>query len=401
MENQSINKGMYKSQRIVSIDVLRGLVMILMVLDHTRDYFSNVAMNGLDINSFISLSAPLFATRLITNLCAPIFLLLVGIGMALAEKNGKSKSYIARFLFTRGIWMIISEIFLSNVVWTFSFGQSFHLFQIFYVTGIAMIALSALIWLPSWFILSIAVSTIFGHNLLDGHDKSIFGMFDFMHIVATKSLVVFGYQITVLLLYPIIPWIVVPALGYVIGGLYGIETKLRIKYLLIIGFASLGLFIILRLTNFYGEGVSKWHAVNSIPITILSLINCSKYPPSLQYLLFNLGVGFILLAFLEKLNPKNVFIKICQVFGSVPYFFYLLHVFLIHLLAVIVRYVNHGDVSGLFSVYLRSNHLDQYGYSLPIVYLVWVFVLCFAYPLCTRYKRFKQDHSQNIWLSYV
>lgn len=388
-------------KRITSIDLLRGIVMIIMALDHVRDYFHTGAFlfNPLDLEKT---NAALFFTRWITHFCAPVFMFLAGTSAFLVGQK-KSKKELSYFLLKRGIWLVLLELTLINFGWNFDITFTNIYFIVIWALGLSMILLAGLIHLPFKLILVIAVLLVAGHNLLDNFHLS------------GNSLQAFGWALlhdqnffswqekNFLVGYPILPWIGVMALGYCFGTLYtsAYSSERRKKILVIIGGSAITLFILIRFINLYGDPF-PWSRQSSAFYSFLSFIKAQKYPPSLLYILMTLGPSVLFLAFAEKIN--NTASKVVSVYGRVPMFYYVLHIFLIHLLAM--------AAAGLFTDYGWSvwilkqplwfaEGLKGYGFSLSIVYLVWVVVVIGLYPLCKRYDRYKSAHKEKWWLSYL
>ena len=396
-----MNSVSLPKQRIASIDLLRGLIMIIMALDHVRDYFHYSAFQ-FDPLDLTKTSAPIFFTRWITHFCAPIFMMLAGTSAFLTGQR-KSKKELSWFLFTRGLWLVFIEMVVVNFGWNFDI----HFHSIFFITiwalGISMIVLAALIHLPKQIILAVGILLVFGHNLLDnvhvlGQTAAAFGwslLHEFHLFKWHGELVVVGY--------PVLPWIGIMTLGYCLGNFYvaSYDAAKRKKALLQIGFGAIALFILLRSGNFYGDA-HHWENQKTVFFNLLSFIDTTKYPPSLLYALMTLGPALIFLALTE--NAKSGISKIISVYGRVPMFYYIIHIYFIHLLAMIC--------SELFTTYDWSKWLLKeplwftegfkgYGYPLAIVYLVWIIVVVVLYPLCKRYDKYKQAHKEKWWLSYL
>ena len=382
-------------ERVTSIDALRGIVMLVMALDHARDFFSNFSGNLADFNQA---GVALFLTRWITHFCAPVFIFLIGTGMAIAIGRGKSKSEIALFLLTRGLWMLFLELTIISFAWTFDPTIFTHpLCLVIWAIGWAMIVLAGLIFLPKPFIFIIGLIIVAGHNLLDGNEQALLGSLSWMH-VQTLNVTLFGSSVVHFnILYPIIPLIGVPALGYVFGSVFFLSVKQREQWLWGVGFACIILFLILRTINIYGDP-SGWSYQNDVVFTILSFINCTKYPASLSYLLMTLGPAILLMIWLERHN--NVITRFFIVFGKVPFFYYILHLYLLRLLAILFSYLYYGQVEWV-RVVLSTTLTSALGYPLPVVFLAWIVAVAMLYPLCRWYGAFKARHKDNIWLSYL
>ncbi len=380
--------------RLQSVDFLRGLAMILMVLDHTRDFFSNFPFDPTDLQHT---SAALFFTRWVTYFSAPIFLLLVGLSMSLASQQGKSKKELCLFLITRGIWMIIADQTLVNFVWHFSFIPKVYEVGIFTIIGVSMMLLGCSLFLPTWLLLLISLLVIGGHNWLDGREPELLKGLAWLHVRGVYDFSLPAH-ISVFVGYPFIPWLVVPMLGYVIGGSYTLTVKERKAWFYILGLAITVFFILLRLSNVYGEP-NLWSDQKNALFNFLSFLNCSKYPPSLLFLAMIFGPTLMLLASFE--NANNDVVRLVATYGKVPFFFYLGHIFLLHIFAICNVYFQSGSTEGLFgdSIIMGKTAL-RYGYHLPMVYMAWLFTLLLLFPLCKYYGNYKRRHRDWWWLSY-
>jgi uncharacterized membrane protein len=389
--------------RIESIDLLRGLIMVIMALDHVRDYFHADALVN-DPLDLTKTNAVLFFTRWITHYCAPIFMFLSGISAFLSGQR-KSKKELSAFLLKRGIWLIVLELTVVHWAWYFNFVGRGGDLTVIWALGISMILLAALIYLPKWALLSLSLVMVFGHNLLDGiqvpgntwqgfgwallHEQRIFSINGFILLVG----------------YPIIPWVGVMALGYCLGTLYtkSYPTQQRRKLLMTFGFVSIGLFILIRAINIYGDP-HPWSSQSSTLFTFLSFLKTNKYPPSLLYLLMTIGPALLFLAWTES-KPGWLGQQLA-IFGRVPLFYYILHLYLLHLLAMFATsFSGHqwGDMVLDYALWTgrSSAQLEGYGFSLGITYLVWLLVVVLLYPLCKWYDRYKTAHKDQWWLSYL
>lgn len=390
-----------KQGRIESIDVLRGIVMIIMALDHVRDYFHHDAFLH-SPTDLTQTSVFLFFTRFVTHYCAPVFVFLAGISAYLFGIK-KSKSELAFYLFSSGLWMVFSEFFIISLVLTFNPTYPMFNLQVIWAIGISMIVLSALIYINKTIILVVAILLISAHNLLDKVHVAGAGLPAFFwSLLHEDGDFVFGH-FNVLVHYPVIPWIGIIALGYYFGSFYksGYDPAKRKKNLLGIGSAMSTVFFLLRAFNIYGDA-GHWDVQKSLGFSILSLLNVTKYPPSLLYVLITLGPALIFLALTEK--PLNAVAKKIAVFGRVPFFYYVLHLFLIHLVAtagaVLCGY-SWSDMI-LTTRVNRMPGLKGYGFDLSVVYFVWIGVTLFLYPCCKWFDRYKRMHqSGRWWLSYL
>jgi uncharacterized membrane protein len=382
-----------KRVRIESIDVVRGVIMILMALDHTRDFFGNSGLNPTDP---AATTIPLFFTRWITHFCAPVFFLLTGTGAYLSLRK-KSKRELSRFLFTRGFWLILLELTVTRCLgWQFNFDYHVTLLLVLWALGWAMIVLSGLVYLPASFVTTFGVVMIACHNLFDSVDSSN----PLWSILHSPNFIVNHPGRIVFVTYCLIPWIGVTAAGYGMGQIYSWPSPRRRAFLLPLGVGSTAAFVILRAINVYGDPV-QWSAQKSTAYTALSFLNTTKYPPSLLYLLMTLGPALIFLWAVDAGTPR--WLRPALIIGKVPMFYYLLHIPLIHLIAVAVCYARYGQAHWMF----ESPNLDKFpittppgwGYSLPIVYLIWACVVLTLYPLCRWFAGLKQRRS-DAWLSY-
>ena len=380
--------------RIEAVDVVRGVIMIVMALDHTRDFFGIPGQNPTDLSTA---SAALFLTRWITYFCAPVFFLLTGTGAYLSLRR-RTRPELARFLFTRGVWLIFLElVVLRCLAYQFNADYRVTMLLVIWALGWAMITLSALVRFPA------AVATVFGvvliafHDLLDSF-RPASALWSVLHapgfVVNTPSHVVFAA-------YPLVPWIGVTAVGYGLGQVYGWDAGRRRAFLVRLGVALTLAFIAMRAVNVYGDP-SRWATQTSALFTVLSFLNVTKYPPSLLFLLMTLGPGMLLLRAVDGGTPR--WLRPALIIGKVPLFYYLLHFALIHLLAVVVCYVRYGSAHWMF----ESPDLGHYpfsappgwGYSLPVVYFAWACVVAAMYPPCRWFAGVKQRRS-DAWLSYL
>ncbi|MDQ3141906.1 MAG: heparan-alpha-glucosaminide N-acetyltransferase domain-containing protein [Bacteroidota bacterium] len=384
--------------RIESIDLLRGAVIIIMALDHVRGYFH--ADHFLFSPTDLTKTTPiLFFTRWITHFCAPAFVFLAGTSAFFVSQR-KSKNELSRFLFTRGLWLMVLELTVVNFGWFFNPEFPFLSFQVIWALGVSMIALSALIHLPQKVILAIGLIILFGHNLLDNiHvDGNSFKAFLWAELHDRKSFTFLGRIFRTG--YPVLAWIGIMTLGYSFGSFYKkeIDAQKRKKYLLTIGASAITLFFVIRAFNAYGD-MAPWTIYDNSISTILSFLNVSKYPPSLLYTLVTLGPCMIFLALAEK--PLGKMGLAISTVGRVPMFFYILHIYFIHALAMLAITFTDKSWKDMIMVGNKNPQLEGYGFSLWVVYLVWIAVILLLYPLCKRYDTYKTNHKEKWWLSYL
>jgi len=377
--------------RIQSVDVLRGIVMIIMALDHVRLFMGASAFSPVDPTQT---SVAFFFTRWITHFCAPVFVFLAGTSAFLYARNtGCNRNTLRNFLLTRGLWIILVELVVFNPVVQFLPLNNLVL-QVLWVIGWSMIILSGLIYLPRSVILAFGLLLIFGHNLLDiwFPDQSgwIFTILHQRQPINTSPL-------PVMVLYPLLPWPGVMALGYLFGRLLVRPAPNRNSQIWLIGLVAVSLFFALRVWNVYGDPAPWSEQSRGWVFTLLSFLNTSKYPPSLLFLLMTLGPAILLIPWLEKWQGKKV--AFVSVFGKVPFFFYLLHFFLIHLIATAWSLSQFGTTEWWLGP--ASSFPEGYQLNLWLIYSVWVGVVILCYPLCRWYANYKRSHKEQWWLSYL
>lgn len=389
-------------QRIASIDLLRGIVIVLMALDHVRMYLAYGTWYA-DPTDLATTTSALFLTRWITHFCAPVFVFLAGTSARLRKSRAGDANPISAFLLTRGIWLVLVELVLVNFAWTFDITYSFRLLQVIWAIGISMIVLSVLVSLPDRIILAVGVILTAGHNLLDGIEAegtSIGGLLWYT-LHQPKFLVLESGNI-VNFVYPVLPWIGLMALGYVCGALYHetFNPNKRRKLLLWTGIGLTVLFLILRGFNLYGEP-QAWSERSSFVYTLLSFLNTTKYPPSLHFLLMTMSPALVFLSFSDKIKHRVT--APLTVFGSVPFFFYIVHLYAIHALAMLYLVYSEREAGEyvLSAKNLLSGRLSSFGLSLEAVYLTWIAVVAVLYPLCRWYQKVKRDHPSAWWLGFL
>lgn len=376
-----------------AIDLVRGLVMVIMALDHVRDFFSAGSNNPRDVND-----AALFLTRWVTHFCAPTFVFLAGVSAYLYGHRGRSRATIARFLLTRGLWIVFLELSVVRFGWTFSLFPEVFFLQVIWAIGWSMVALSALVFLPRWAIGAFGLLLIFGHDAFDGvraaqlgdlallwnfaHDRAILGPYHGIHVIVS---------------YPLIPWIGVMAAGYALGPIFTRPAAERTRSLALLGVAAVALFVVLRLTGVYGDPVARLTYPDALP-TILSFLNCEKYPPSLDFLCMTLGPALLMLAAAER--ARGPVAGWLVTLGRVPMLYYVAHLFLVHLLAVGYSWIATGGVAWLFHGLPMRVKPPSYGLSLPLVYGVWIAVVAALTPACRWFAALKQRR-KDWWLSYL
>lgn len=382
-------------QRFASVDVLRGIAVVLMAIDHVRVY-AGVPAGGP--------TPGLFFTRWITHFVAPVFVFLAGTAAFLHGRKLGDRKALATFLVARGLLLIALELTVIRLAWTFNFDFANYLLAgVIWVIGWSMIALAGLVFLPTAVVGAFGVIMIFGHNLADAFLRP---NLDALQGSALWSIGYFAFEIgdtdPLVVLYSLVPWVGVMSAGYAFGALFTLDAARRRRMCLQLGGGAIVLFIVLRAFNLYGDP-RPWEAdaAGAWWPAIRSFLNTSKYPASLLFLLMTLGPAILLLPALER--PANRVTRVLEVFGRVPMFYYLLHIPLIHVLALGVSLARTGAVDP----WLFQNHPmrvgpapDGYQWSLWLLYLVTVIAVTILYFACRWYARMKRE-SRHPMLSYL
>jgi uncharacterized membrane protein len=363
--------------------------MIVMALDHVRDYFSSANFSPTDLTQT---TVPLFFTRWVTHFCAPAFIVLAGMSAWMAGRR-RSPEALAGFLLSRGLWLILLEFTVVNFAWYFNlrFELGFRA-QVIWAIGVAMVVLSGLVLLPRGMILSVGVVLIGGHNLLDrmspaGETTPWWAILHAQHALPSLHLFV---------VYPVLPWIGVMAAGYALGPELERPARERDTTLMRLGLGLTAGFVLLRLLGAYGDPtVWQWHEDRPL-LSVLSFLNTTKYPASLQYLLMTLGPALLGLVALERLRGR--WAKWLAAFGRAPLFYYVAHLYLIHLLALAAGAVTGFGPGAMATIY--ANLPVRYGFSLPVVYLIWLGVVVLLYRPAVWFRAIKQ-RGKGWWWSYL
>jgi uncharacterized membrane protein len=397
---------MAESKRILSIDVLRGLVMVIMALDHVRDYF-HIGANVDDPLNLATTTPLLFLTRWITHFCAPVFVFLSGTSVYLQSQR-KPRKELSMFLIKRGLWLIAAECTIVAFAWTFNPQFGLIPFQVIWAIGISMVILGLIVRAGAglWLIFIAGLLLVAGHNMLDYIEADPqFKAGFFWDLLHHGTFVPYEYLPghVIMLVYPFPPWLGLMMLGYCLGYIYrkDYSSVSRQQKLITWGAIVIVTFIVLRLLNIYGDPV-PWSAQKSSLYTFFSFINTDKYPPSLLYLCMIIGPALIMLALFE--NVSNGTTRRLIVFGRTPFFYYIVHIYLIHLLAAICffarghTFAQAGIVGSKFPFHFVA---PGEGYDLGIVYIVWAAVVLALYPLCRYYDRYRSQHREKWWLSYL
>jgi uncharacterized membrane protein len=425
------------SGRVQSIDIVRGVVMLLMAIDHVRVY-SGLPAGGPTPGIFLS--------RWITHFVAPAFIFLAGTSAFLHGRKQADTRDLARFLITRGLWLVLLELTLLRVAWTFNFDFSHYLLAgVIWVIGWCMVLLAGLIFLPVRALAAFGLAVVFGHNILDRFVPSLFALLEKSHWGWLWQILYLGGPIqigehgpTLFVLYSIVPWVGVMALGYAFGRVMVMDEPMRRKICMALGTASIIAFVVLRGFNLYGDPrpwvapapsasaqsqnaphsgatasatTASSAAQQAAPVTPprrpqapawISFLNTTKYPASLLFLLMTLGPMLLILPFLENAGGRAA--AVLKIFGRVPFFYYVLHIPLIHLAAVIVSLLRTGSVAPwLFMNHPVMNPPSPPGYvwSLGLLYLIWVIVVTLLYIPCRWFAGLKQRRKDIGFLSYL
>ena len=388
-------------KRIQSIDLLRGIIMVIMVLDHTRDYFHREALTDDPLNLTTTTSI-LFFTRWITHFCAPTFVFLSGIS-AWLQRGRKTTSELSRFLISRGLWLILVDVVIVTFGTTADIHFSYFVIQTLWAIGISMFILGWMIYLPFYAVLATGLVIVLGHNMLDFAEQYYQGNVSFFwHLVHMRGDFNLGYGHHLFVFYPFLPWSGLMMMGYCCGRIFTVyDESQRSKILLRLGASLLVFFVILRFTNLYGDA-AHWSLQGNSWLTFLSFLNITKYPPSLLYMCITIGAAIIFLALVK--NTTGRLAKLLIVYGRVPMFFYLVHFYVLSILHVIDffarGYTLKEGMKGMQGEPWKFS-IPGVGYSLGVVYLIWLAVVISLYPLCKWYDSYKTSHPEKKWLSYL
>jgi uncharacterized membrane protein len=388
--------------RLASVDILRGLVMVIMALDHTRHFMTNVPFPP---ELIPNTNAALFFTRFITHFCAPVFSFLAGTGAFLATSRGKSIQQVSRFFLTRGLWLVLLELTIVDFSWTF---KPWAAAGVIWILGWSMVCMALIVRLPLRWIAVVGVGMIATHNLLDGINPASFGKLAWLwSLLHQPGPLQVTSHFTFMVLYVLIPWVGVMAAGFAFGAL--LPRPDRRKWILALGISTTALFLLLRGFNLYGNSTSgmpfsvgPWTHQPTLSLTVISFLNTEKYPPALDYLLMTLGPALILLGLLDGAKAERGLGRILLVYGRVPMFYYILHLYLIHILAILVAFAFHQPAAWLWqgAMFLQPTPAG-YGQGLPFIYAMWILVVALLYLPCRWFMNYKARHRNWNWLSYL
>jgi uncharacterized membrane protein len=391
--------------RLVSVDVLRGLVMILMALDHTRDFMTSQRFAPEDMAHTYG---ALFFTRFITHFCAPVFAFLAGSGAFLSTRRGKSLQQLSRFFVTRGLWLVLLEFTVIDFAWGF---VPWAHGGVIWVLGWSMVVMALVVRLPLRWIAALGLSMIASHNLLDRINPASFGRFYwFWTLLHTPGRIAVTDHFRFSVRYTLIPWAAVMATGFAFGAL--LLRSDRRKWILTAGICATVLFFVLRGINLYGNGIAglpfgyprsagPWSVQSTLTLTIIAFFNVLKYPPSLDYLLVTLGPALILLALLDRVKAERGLSRILLVYGRVPLFYYILHLYLLNIMARVVTKAFHQPAWQGTVIADFAQRPAGYGHGLPFIYAMWILAVAILYLPCLWFMKFRARHRDWSWLSYL
>jgi len=375
--------------------------MVVMALDHVRDFFSNHVGDPADV---ATTTAPLFLTRWVTHFCAPVFVFLAGAGAFLSGARGKPPRELARFLATRGVWLIFVELTLVRWGWFFDVAYRVAVLQVIWALGVSMLVLAGLVFLPLRAVAAFGAVLVVGHDLLDGVHAADLGRWSWAWTFLHERGILSAGGRVLNVVYPIVPWPGVMALGYAFGALLVRPAPERRRLLLRLGGALVLAFVVVRGLDRYGDP-RPWAAQRSPLFTMFSFLACSKYPPSLDYLLMTLGPAIVFLGVVDRMcdgaSPR--WARPLVTFGRVPFFYYVLHVPLLHGAAVAIGALQGGAAGATgfqHKILLPDAESARFGFSLPVVYLAWALVVLTLTPACRWFAGVKA-RNRSPWLSYL
>ncbi|MHA4809546.1 DUF1624 domain-containing protein [Flavitalea flava] len=383
-------------KRIYSIDFTRGMVMIIMTLDHTRDYLyiDATTHNPTDLSTTTPI---LFFTRWVTHLCAPIFVFLSGLSAWLSLKSRSDTRENRNFLCKRGVWLIILELTLVNFAIWMDIQFRTLIFEVIGTIGVGFIILSLLNKFSPRILGIAGLIIIFGHDLFSMTMLPSNPVIKFIgSLLMGSGVFKLSPHLLFIIRYPVLPWLGIMLVGFACGQIFEYPVEVRKKIFLRIGITSIALFILLRLANIYGDP-SPWFVQKDSVFTFLSFMNISKYPPSLLFTLVTLGILFLVLFLCEGKN--NNFTQVVSVYGKTPLFYFLLHLYIIHSIMFLMLFLQGFHPKDL--LFGMGKPEEPAGIGLPAVYLVWLGVVMMMYPLCRSYGLYKTNHRDNKWLRYL
>jgi uncharacterized membrane protein len=391
-------------RRVEAIDAVRGGVMVLMALDHVRDFIHRGAM-AFSPTDLTQTTPILFFTRWVTHLCAPTFMFTAGLGAFLWWQGGKTRHELSAYLLSRGLWLVVLEVTVMRLAYDFDVSRDYPvLLLVLWALGACMIGLALLVWIPIRALTILSVAVIVLHNTLDRVAAARFGpaagIWNLLHQPGAFRLA----GATIVVGYPLVPWIAVMALGFCFGQLYLLDRPVRQRHLVVIGVVATLAFVVIRAFNVYGDPAA-WTTQTSAVYTALSFLNTTKYPPSLDFLLMTLGPAILVLAWFDRLalNASNPLV----IFGRVPLFYFVVHFYLAHAVAVLLALLRYGSAALTFVFHPlpsmggpRELFPAQFGYDLWVAYVVWAVVVVALFPVCRWFGGIRAAR-RNWWLRYL
>jgi uncharacterized membrane protein len=394
-----------QAPRLASIDILRGLAMVIMALDHARDFLTYARPAPEDL---AHTTGALFFTRFVTHYCAPVFAFLAGTGAFLSTRRGKSIQQVSWFFFTRGLWLVLLELTVVDFGWGF---VPWAHAGVLWGLGWSMIGMALIVWLPMRWIAALSLGMIATHNLLDRINPASFGKFYWLWMLLhSPGRIPITSHFSFSVRYVLIPWIGVMAAGFTFGFL--LARPDRRKWILTLGIWATVLFFVLRGLNLYGNGIAglpfgyprsvgPWSIQPSISLTVVSFFNVLKYPPSLDYLLMTLGPSLILLGLLDGAKAERGLTRILLVFGRVPLFYYVLHIYLLNIMAIFAALAFRQPVWHATVIADFAQRPAGYGHGLVFIYVMWILGVAILYLPCRWFMEFRSRHRDWTWLSYL
>jgi uncharacterized membrane protein len=394
-----------QAARLVSVDVLRGLVMVIMALDHIRDFLTNLHTAPEDL---AHTNGALFFTRFITHYCAPVFAFLAGTGAFLSTRRGKTLQQVSWFFFSRGLWLVLLELTVVDFAWGF---VPWAHAGVIWGLAWSMVLMALIVRLPLRWVAVLGLVMIATHNLSDRINPALFGKFSWLWMLLhTPGPIPITANFSFSCRYVLIPWVGVMAAGFAFGSV--LQRPDRRKWILILGICATALFFVLRGFNLYGNGYAglafgyprsagPWSVQSTLTLTVISFFNTLKYPPSLQYLLMTLGPSLILLGLFDRIKAAGGLGRILLVFGRVPLFYYVLHLYLIHVIAIVASLAFHQPVWHATVIADHAQRPLGYGHGLPFIYAMWILAVAILYLPCHWFMEFRSRHRDWTWLSYL
>ena len=394
-----------KTGRLISVDVLRGLVMVIMALDHTRDFLTFTRSAPEDL---AHTTGALFFTRVLTHFCAPVFAFLAGTGAFLSTQRGRSRQQVSWFFLTRGLWLVLLELTVVDFAW--GFVPWVHA-GVIWALGWSMVAMALIIWLPVPWIAALGLGLIATHNLLDRINPASFGkLFWVWTLIHSPGPIPINAHFSFSVRYVLIPWVGVMAAGYAFGNV--LLRPDRKKWILVLGGATTLSFFVLRGLNLYGNGIAglpfgyprsagPWSIQAQPGLTVVSFFNTLKYPPSLDYLLMTLGPALLFLGLMDGAKQERAITRILLVYGRVPLLYYILHLYLLHVVAICASVMFHQPIWHDSVIADHALRPPGYGHGLPFIYAAWILVVALLYIPCRWFMEYRGRHPDCNWLRYL